>query len=453
MSMKIQQKILLVFSVIILGGIIVWYLFTRQRTYIAEDKGMFITEESGKYGIRDKSGEVLPNEYVRIEKLDENSDYIAVIEPQTEYTRYGDRYTTEVIQIFDLKSRQFVFQSWHHFGIDSIARINENEYKLFDNYGRYFAELRLPGKHGERFESTPTVIPHFSDYNTSLSEFIHLGETLMSTPNDGYWKEMFNVNPIAYKYLHRMSAMSDVELSPENDLQFSRALYHFAKLEPRYDGNMDKAFDEVDDILKILDGGNTNDMTIVSSFERLMANARLSFKYDTMIHDFPLYAEEYIAWHNMMEAIICYSDFVIDNDRDNYCQCRDMDNEYSKKEIFEQRSATLEIEQRILSGVVTHIENAADLKSKEDVNKIFERYHHWKTPYYWHPMWNEIRFSFNKWCNVREKIAQTLSNRFADSYREVTKHIINQLFDIISASDTILFVPALPWDEDELSAP
>ena len=106
-----------------------------------------------------------------------------------------------------------------------------------------------------------------------------------------------------------------------------------------------------------------------------------------------------------------------------------------------------------MKGVVTHIENVADLKSKEDVNKIFERYHYWKTPYYWHPMWNEIRFSFNKWCNVREKIAQTLPDQFADSYREVTKHIINQLFDVISTSDTIAFVPALPWDEDELSAP
>lgn len=452
MSTKIQQRIILVFSAIILGAIIVWYFFTHQRTYIAEDKGMYITEESGKYGIRDKSGEVLPNEYVRIEKLDENGDYIAAIEPQTVYVGYGDSYTTEVIQIFDLNSRQFVFQSGYHFGIDSIARINENEYKLFDNYCRYFAELRLPGKHDGRFESAVTVIPHFSDSKTSLSEFIHLGETPMTTPNDGYWKEMFDVNPVAYKFLHQMSAMSDVELSPENDLQFSRALYHFAKSEPRYEGNMDKAFDEVDDILEILGGGNTNDMTIVSSFERLMANARLSFKYDSMIHDFPLYGEEYIAWHNMMEAIICYSDFVIDNDRDNYYQCRDMDNEYSKKEIFEQRRAYLGIEQRVLNGEVTHIESAADLKSKDDVNKIFERYHHWKTPYYWHPMWNEIRFSFNEWYNVREKIAQTLSDQFAASYREVTKHIVNQLYDVISESDTISFVPALPWDEDELTA-
>lgn len=452
MAMKIQQKILLVFSVIILGAIIVLYCFTHRRTYIAEDKGMYITEESGMYGIRDKSGEVLPNKYVRIEKLDENGDYIAIIEPQTVYVKFGDSYTTEVIQIFDLNSRQFIFQSGYHFGIDSIAHINENEYKLFNNYRRYFAELRLPGKHDGRFESTAIVIPHFSDSTTSLSEFIHLGETPMITPDYEYWKEMFDVNPIAYKFLHRMSAMSDVVLSPENDLQFSRALYHFAKLEPRYDGNVDKAFDEVDDILKILDGGNTNDMTIVSSFERLMANARLSFKYDTVIHDFPLYAEEYIAWHNMMEAIICYSDFVIDNDTDNYYQCRDMDNEYSKKEIFEQRSACLGLEQRMLKGELTHIESSTDLKSKEDINKIFERYHYWKTPYYWHPMWNEIRFTFNEWCNVREKMAQTLPNQFADSYRNVTKHIINQLFDVISASDTILFVPALPWDEDELTA-
>ena len=451
MSTKILKKIILVFSVIIPGAIIVWYYFIHQRTYIAEDKGMYITEERGKYGIRDKSGEVLPNEYVRIEKLDENGDYIAVIEPLTVHVRYGDSYTTEVIQIFDLKSRQFVFQSGYHFGIDSIARVNENEYKLFDNYCRYFAKLRLPGKHDGRFESTATVIPHFSDSNTPLSEFIHLGETPMTIPNDGYWKEMFDANPVAYKFLHRMAAMSNLEMSPENDLQFSRALSHFAKSEPRYNGNMDKAFEEVDDILEILDGGNTNDMTVVSSFERLMANARLSVKYDGLIHDFPLYEEEYIAWHNMLEAIICYSDFVIDHDIDNHYLCRDMDNNYSKKEIFEQRGAFLGIEQRILKGELTHIESASDLKSKEDVNKIFERYHHWKTPYYWHPMWNEIRFSFNEWCNVREKIAQTLSNQSANSYREVTKHIINQLYEIISASDTILFVPALPWDDDELT--
>ena len=448
-----MKKIIIVFSAIILGVVVGWSCFMHQRTYIAEDKGIFITEGNGMYGVRDKSDEVLPNEYVRIEKLDENGNYIAAFEPQTVYVRYGDGFTTELIQIYDLKSRQVVFESGYYFGIDSIARINENEYKLFDSYGRYFAELRFPGKYDGRFEPKATVIPHFSDYNTSLSEFIHLGETSMSIPGDGYWKEMFDVNPVAYKFLHRMSAMSDVELSPENDLQFSRTLYHFAKLEPRYAGNMDKAFDEVDGILEILGGGSTNDMTAVSSFERLMANARLSFKYDTVIHDFPLYAEEYIAWHNMMEAIICYSDFIIDHDRENHYQCRDMENEYSKKEIFEQRSASLGIELRILKGVVTHIENVADLKSKEDVNKIFERYHYWKTPYYWHPMWNEIRFSFNKWCNVREKIAQTLPDQFADSYREVTKHIINQLFDVISTSDTIAFVPALPWDEDELSAP
>lgn len=452
MSTKIQNIIILVFSIIILGAIIAWYFVTHQRTYIAEDKEMYITEECGMYGIRDKSGEVLPNNYVRIEKLDEDGDYIAAFEPQTVYERYGDSYTTEIIHIFDLNSKQFVFQSGYHFGIDSIARINENEYKLFDIYCRYFAQLRLPGKHGDRFEPTATVIPHFSDSNIPLSVFIRLGETPMTTPVIGYWKYMFEANPVAYKFLHRMSAMSDLELSPENDLQFSRALYHFAKIEPRYDGNMDKAFDEVGDILEILGSGNTNDMTEVSSFERLIANARLSFKYDTVIHDFPLYAEEYISWHNMMEAILCYSDFVIDNDIDNHYLCRDMDNEYSKKEIFDQRAAWLGIEQRILNCEETNIESAANLTSKEDVNKIFKRYHHWRTPYYWHPMWNEIRYSFNEWCNVREKVAKTLSNQFANSYREVTRHIIKQIFDVISASDTILFVPALPWDEDELSA-
>lgn len=321
-------------------------------------------------GIRDSYGEVLPNEYIRFEVLDNNGDYIAAYEPLTYYGRWGHRSTKKVIQIFDLRHKQFIFQGSVYFGIDSIARINDKEYKLFNDYGRDFARLRLPGKYADRFETYASVVPHFSDSDVTLSEFIRLGNISMSIPDAGYWKEMYESDSIAYRFLHRISSMSNVTSSPENDLRYAQALCHFARIESHYDGCLEKAFDDVHNILELLGSGNTSDMTRAASFERLMANASLSIRYDSMAQEFPQYNEEYRAWHNMMEAIICYSDFVIDNDEDNHYLYRDMDNEYSKKEIYDERRRQLETEKRILTGELRSLETPDSLKTKDDVNKI-----------------------------------------------------------------------------------
>ena len=101
-----------------------------------------------------------------------------------------------------------------------------------------------------------------------------------------------------------MFNMWGVEGTPSNDLNFARAMKYFIAKD--YNSNEGKALNDLHVINEILGGGNTADMTFSMSIDRCLANVQLSWEYEKVIADCPLYETEYTAWHNMI-WIFCLS--------------------------------------------------------------------------------------------------------------------------------------------------
>jgi len=195
-------------------------------------------------------------------------------------------------------------------------------------------------------------------------------------------------------------------------------------------------------ILHILEGDTETDV-YGAECERLLSNFRMSVCYSDMIDEYPIYEEEYIAWHNLIEVIAYYSDYIFEND-DSWSQCMAMDYETEKAGWFSSRLSQLEEEKEILAGMVSYTASSDSLKTLTDVLRISEKYYSPKAPEYYHPMWYEIRPAVEAWLEVRDKIADSLFADRAKSYLEQTKDVTDWIYGLIKSKDDFYFVPALP---------
>ncbi len=160
-----------------------------------------------------------------------------------------------------------------------------------------------------------------------------------------------------------------------------------------------------------------------------------------MIDEYPIYEEEYIAWHNLIEAIAYYSDYIYEND-DWYHSYKET--ECEKAGWASTRLSQLTVERKILSGTVSYTSSSDSLKTLSDILRISEKYYSPKAPEYYHPMWYEIRPAVMAWLEVRDKIADSLSADQAKSYSEQTKNVTDWIYGLIKSKDDFYFVPALP---------
>jgi len=233
-----------------------------------------------------------------------------------------------------------------------------------------------------------------------------------------------------------MSNMTGEECSPANDLNFAKAVEYYVNKDAHYKGNLYKAFGEIDSIVEILGAGNTGTMTACTEYERLLSNLRMSVCYSDMIDEYPIYKEEYIAWHNLIEAIAYYSDYIYENG--DWYQCKAMDDEFEKASWFSSRLSQLEEEKKIMAWTISYTASSDSLKTQSEVLRISERYYSPKAPEYYHPMWYEIRPAVKAWFGVREKIAESLSKNRGKSYREQTKVVTDWIYGIIKSKDDFI---------------
>lgn len=110
------------------------------------------------------------------------------------------------------------------------------------------------------------------------------------------------------------------------------------------------------------------------------------------------------------------------------------------------RRESIEKDRDIISGKLVYAipsSRADSIKSEEDFNELFTHFHRYDKPYYYHPMWNEIKFAFDEWIHARNKIAEQLGAHPSLSYREHTKEVIDGMFSFIETLDEPTFRPAL----------
>lgn len=244
-----------------------------------------------------------------------------------------------------------------------------------------------------------------------------------------------------------LSELGGEENSPVNDLNFAKAIREVVNKDSYYRGNLNKALDDVDQLSEtITDSGSQTDINIWADYLRLTASVRTFLAYDTLMSDVPdnkWIDREYVAWHNLIEAMAYYLDYLYS--AETY---RAVPEEKNMRIMgwLNHRRVALSKEQDILSGRLVYSvepDKADSIKTDSDFDEFFSNFHSYSDPYYYNPMWNEIKTAFDEWTFARNKIAEELEPHKSLSYKEFSREVIDSVFSDIKELDFPGFRPAL----------
>ncbi len=404
-------------------------------------RGLYMISWKDNVGLRDRYGMLIPPRNQRIYFLDKHEIYLAVLEQEKSYR-------PENYFVYCLPERRIVVNSY--IPIKEIENVDNGEYNMIDENGRLFASFSLPENDQSRLYKDIDFKPRFSETQTPVDGFFErINDGYEIEPgNNTYWQVMKNSNPHAYDLLCKTIAMSGIECSPANDLTFANAYASIVQKDNHYRGNITKSLKDIDSLLLILGAGNQPDLNQCASLECLMESLKLSMSYNGLISYGEIFHDEYVAWHNLMEAVICYYEYISYNNSSDWYSSKPMDIELEKAEWLKQRRYFVDIERDILGSNGQYACRSDSIKNIEDVTNITDMYHCEYDPEYYHPMYNEVAPAFRSWLDARENVAMTLSEHRAISYMEVTKETVNSLFSIVEtlSYNSRYMRPVLDWD-------
>ena len=348
--------------------------------------------------------------------------------------------------VFDLRNRTFVVNP-NTLDVSGLEKIDDKSFKLINAEGRYFATLYLPGEYCGTYYPNAHIEPHYADGEISVEEFIGHSQNPNLDVDNPYWKAMRIKNPHAYRLLIQLSELGNEESSPINDLNYARAVREIIRNDSYYKGNIEKALSDVAHISEtITESGSQLDLNTWTDYLRLITSIKTSLSYDAILsaQQSPEWIKkEYIAWHNLMESMAYYLDYLYS--AETY---RAVPEEKNNRiiEWLDYRRKCLDKEQGILSGkLVYSVPTSLNDSIKQDVDfeEFFSNYHSYSDPYYYHPMWNEIKKAFDEWSFARIKIVEELDPHTALSYKEYSRQVVDGMFSFIEGLDNPAFRPAL----------
>lgn len=423
--------------------------YTRMYvTNLSVRNGVYVVEKGiakdkiyvRQYGLRDRYGLILPMKYTELKPVDRWGRFLAVNAPiKRESLISSQRYG-----IFDLRNRKFVIAP-ENIAISQIEKIDDMTFKLINPDGRYFATLYMPGEYRSAYSPDAHVEPHFAEGETSVNEF--LGRIQNINIDNKYWRAMRKTNPHAYRLLVMLSELGGEESSPVNDLNFAKAIRDVVNKDSYYRGNMNMALDDIDQLSEtITDSGSQTDINIWTDYLRLTASVRTSLAYDGLMNKMPdnkWINREYVAWHNLIEAMAYYLDYLYS--AETY---RAVPEEKNMRILgwLNHRRVALSKEQDILSGNLVYSVDPVksdSIKTDSDFDDFFSNFHSYFDPYYYNPMWNEIKAAFDEWVFARTKIAEELEPDKSLSYKQYSREVIDSVFSDIKELDFPGFRPAL----------
>lgn len=416
-------------------------VYVIEKYYEKNDSGQPFAY-GRKYGLRDRYGVILPIEYTELKSLDRWGRYVSTNAPDC----YGNLKSDQRYGVFDLRNRTFVVNP-KAIDVSGLEKIDDKSFKLINPAGRYFATLYLPGEYRGTYYPNAHIEPRYADEEISVEVFIGRSQNPNLDVDNPYWKAMRKKNPHAYRLLIQLSELGNEESSPINDLNYARAVREIIRNDSYYKGNVEKALTDVIHISEtITDSGSQLDINTWTNYLRLIACIRTTLSYDSIMSAFPdneWIKKEYIAWHNLMEAMAYYLDYLYS--AETY---RAVPEEKNNRIIgwLDYRRKCLDEEQEILSGkLVYSVPTSLNDSIKQDVDfeELFSNYHSYSDPYYYHPMWNEIKTAFDEWSFARIKIAEELDPHTALSYKEYSRQVIDGMFSFIEGLDNPAFRPAL----------
>lgn len=395
-----------------------------------------------KYGLRDRYGIILPMKYDDLKPVDRWGRYIATNTPE----KYGCMKSDQRYGVYDLRKRVFVVNP-DNLEVADLEKIDDKSFKLINPEGRYFATLYLPGEYRGAYFSDAHIEPHFAEGETSVAEFIERGQNPELDINNPYWKAMRKENPHAYKLLVQMVNLSGEDSSPMNDLNYARAIREIINKDIYYRGNVDKALEDVANLSEtITDSGSQADINTWTDYLRLISCIRVSIAYDSILtyaDDNEWVNKEYVAWHNLMEVMAYYLDELYSTE--TYRAVLEEKNNKITAWLDYRRSC-IDAENKILENKLIYSVNPAkadSIKGKSEYQELFSKFHSYSEPYYYNPMWNEIKTAFDEWQFSRAKLAEQLEPHTALSYREYSSEVVDSIFSFIKGLDHPCFRPAL----------
>ena len=425
--------------------------YTRMYvTNLSVRNGVYVVEKGiakdkiyvRRYGLRDRYGLILPMKYTELKPVDRWGRFLAVNAPiKRESLISSQRYG-----VFDLRSRKFVIVP-ENIAISQIEKIDDKTFKLINPDGRYFATLYMPGEYRSAYSPDAHVEPHFAEGETSVNEFLGRIQNINLDIDNKYWRAMRKTNPHAYRLLVMLSELGGEESSPVNDLNFAKAIRDVVNKDSYYRGNMNMALDDIDQLSEtITDSGSQTDINIWTDYLRLTASVRTSLAYDGLMNEMPdnkWINREYVAWHNLIEAMAYYLDYLYS--AETY---RAVPEEKNMRILgwLNHRRVALSKEQDILSGNLVYSVDPVksdSIKTDSDFDDFFSNFHSYSDPYYYNPMWNEIKAAFDEWVFARTKIAEELEPDKSLSYKQYSREVIDSVFSDIKELDFPGFRPAL----------
>ena len=425
----------------------------KNGVYVVEKyTGRDLKEQSRcselKLGLRDRYGIILPMEYDSLKIIDEKgrflSTYSNVVEEGKKRQQYG---------IFDLKKRFFVLDPYQ-FEAPEIEKIDDATFKLINADDRHYTTLYLPGEYKGKYFPDAHYEPHFADSENPVDEYLAQARDVCLDVKGTYWERMRTENPHVYKLMIQIYDLAAVEGSPMNDLNYARAIKRI--IDSDYNGDVDKALQDVADLSYTLTYGSQSHINMWTDYIRLISSIHTSLAYDSMLSAWPdneWIFKEYVAWHNLLEAMFCYLDYLYGS---QIHQSVPEEKNEKVTEWLDYRRECLEKERDILTGKLLYsVEQAkADsIRNYTDFEEFFSKYHHYSEPYYYHAMWYELKFALDEWAFARTKIAEGLGWRESLSYREYSKEVVDGIFSAIEELDWRGFQPAKSdsWVEKYLS--
>lgn len=208
-----------------------------------------------------------------------------------------------------------------------------------------------------------------------------------------------------------------------------------------------KALNDVEELSeKMTDSGSQSDINTWSDCLRLLSSIRTSLAYDSLMSIYPddeSIKREYVAWHNMIEAMAYYQDHLYS--AETYLSIPEEKNT-SIKQWLDYRRQGLEKEREIISGNLIYavpLARAESLRGDSDFDDLFSHFHIYTEPHYYHPMWNEVNAAFGEWRSARNIVADNLDPHRSLSYREHSGEMVDSIFSFIQELDKPSYRPIL----------
>ena len=386
-------------------------------------------------GLRDRYGLILPIQYDELKPLDKRGRYLAVGSSE----KTGNHTCDQKYGVFDLRKRKFILNP-ADVEISKIEMIDEGTFKLIGSEGRYFATLYMPGEHNGRYYYDAHIEPHFADGETSVEEFLARAKNPDLDTDNQLWEVMRRKNPHAFRIVVHMFEIADEECSPINDLNYARAIREIVRKDKYYKGDINKALSDIENLSGILtDSGSQLDINTWTEYLRLISSIRTSLAYDLLIssnQDNEWIRKEYVAWHNLTEAMVYYLDHLY-----SYKTYRAVPEEKNNQIIrwLDFKRNAVGIDQDIISNTSDFETTKAYLvRDPEEYENFFKNFRNSSNEYFYHPMWNEIKYAFDEWRCAREKVAESLDAHQRVKYEEFSRDLAASLF---------LFISELDWPE------